>query len=79
MPDFNIVMPKLGESVQEATIIRWLVKPGDVGGLAGVLEKALHNPEMLNTLSQAARIRYADLPTWAETADTIRQFLIDQI
>jgi 2-oxoglutarate dehydrogenase E2 component (dihydrolipoamide succinyltransferase) len=30
MPDFNIIMPKLGESVQEATIIRWLVKPGDV-------------------------------------------------
>jgi 2-oxoglutarate dehydrogenase E2 component (dihydrolipoamide succinyltransferase) len=30
MPDFNIVMPKLGESVQEATIIRWLVKPGDM-------------------------------------------------
>jgi 2-oxoglutarate dehydrogenase E2 component (dihydrolipoamide succinyltransferase) len=30
MPDFNIVMPKLGESIQEATIIRWLVKPGDL-------------------------------------------------
>jgi 2-oxoglutarate dehydrogenase E2 component (dihydrolipoamide succinyltransferase) len=29
MPDFNIVMPKMGESVQEATIVRWLVKPGD--------------------------------------------------
>jgi 2-oxoglutarate dehydrogenase E2 component (dihydrolipoamide succinyltransferase) len=30
MADFNIIMPKLGESVQEATIIRWLVKPGDM-------------------------------------------------
>ncbi len=30
MADFNLVMPKLGESVQEATIIRWIVKPGDV-------------------------------------------------
>lgn len=30
MADFNLVMPKLGESVQEATIIRWLVKPGDM-------------------------------------------------
>src|SRR5512133_1846386 len=29
MADFNLVMPKLGESVQEATITRWLVKPGD--------------------------------------------------
>lgn len=30
MADYNLVMPKLGESVQEATIIRWLVKPGDM-------------------------------------------------
>jgi 2-oxoglutarate dehydrogenase E2 component (dihydrolipoamide succinyltransferase) len=30
MADFNIIMPKLGESVQEATIIRWLVAPGDM-------------------------------------------------
>ena len=30
MADFNLVMPKLGESVQEATITRWLVKPGDM-------------------------------------------------
>jgi 2-oxoglutarate dehydrogenase E2 component (dihydrolipoamide succinyltransferase) len=29
MADFNLVMPKLGESVQEATITRWMVKPGD--------------------------------------------------
>jgi 2-oxoglutarate dehydrogenase E2 component (dihydrolipoamide succinyltransferase) len=30
MADFNLIMPKLGESVQEATITRWLVKTGDV-------------------------------------------------
>jgi 2-oxoglutarate dehydrogenase E2 component (dihydrolipoamide succinyltransferase) len=30
MADFNIIMPKLGESVQEATIIRWMIKPGDM-------------------------------------------------
>ncbi len=30
MADFNVVMPKLGESVQEATIIKWLIKPGDM-------------------------------------------------
>ncbi len=29
MADFKLVMPKLGESVQEATITKWLVKPGD--------------------------------------------------
>jgi len=30
MADFNLIMPKLGESVQEATITKWLVKPGDM-------------------------------------------------
>lgn len=29
MADFNLVMPKLGESVQEATIIKWFKKEGD--------------------------------------------------
>ncbi len=30
MAEFKLVMPKLGESVQEATITRWIVKPGEV-------------------------------------------------
>ena len=29
MAAYNIVMPKMGESVQEATIIRWLKQAGD--------------------------------------------------
>lgn len=29
MAKFNIIMPKLGESVEEATILRWLIKEGD--------------------------------------------------
>lgn len=30
MAEYNLVMPKMGESVQEATITKWLVKPGDM-------------------------------------------------
>ncbi|MBN1158630.1 MAG: 2-oxo acid dehydrogenase subunit E2 [Bacteroidales bacterium] len=30
MADFNLVMPKMGESVQDATITKWMVKAGDV-------------------------------------------------
>ncbi len=30
MADYNIIMPKMGESVQEATITKWLKQPGDV-------------------------------------------------
>lgn len=29
MSDFNIVMPKLGESIQEGTITKWFIKEGD--------------------------------------------------
>ena len=29
MPEFKIVMPKLGESISEATITKWFVKEGD--------------------------------------------------
>ena len=29
MAQFELVMPKMGESVAEATIIKWLKKPGD--------------------------------------------------
>jgi 2-oxoglutarate dehydrogenase E2 component (dihydrolipoamide succinyltransferase) len=29
MSEFKIQMPKLGESVQEATITKWFVKEGD--------------------------------------------------
>ncbi|MBN2480286.1 MAG: 2-oxo acid dehydrogenase subunit E2 [Bacteroidales bacterium] len=30
MADFNLVMPKMGESVQDATITKWMVKAGDM-------------------------------------------------
>jgi 2-oxoglutarate dehydrogenase E2 component (dihydrolipoamide succinyltransferase) len=30
MATFNLVMPKMGESVQEATITKWFKKAGDV-------------------------------------------------
>lgn len=29
MANFELVMPKLGESIIEATIVRWLKKAGD--------------------------------------------------
>ena len=33
MADFNLIMPKMGESIMEATILRWLKKPGDMVSL----------------------------------------------
>ncbi len=33
MADFNLIMPKMGESIMEATILRWVKKPGDMVAL----------------------------------------------
>ena len=33
MADFNLIMPKMGESIMEATILKWLKKPGDMVAL----------------------------------------------
>ena len=33
MADFNLIMPKMGESIMEATILRWVKKPGDLVAL----------------------------------------------
>lgn len=41
MSHFDLVMPKMGESIMEATILKWLKKPGDAIGLdEAVLEIA---------------------------------------
>ena len=29
MAEFKVIMPKLGESIQEATITKWFIKEGD--------------------------------------------------
>ncbi|HRN95598.1 MAG TPA: 2-oxo acid dehydrogenase subunit E2, partial [Chitinophagales bacterium] len=29
MANFELIMPKMGESITEATILKWLKKPGD--------------------------------------------------
>jgi len=41
MSNFDLVMPKMGESIMEATILKWLKKPGDSIGMdEAVLEIA---------------------------------------
>lgn len=57
----------------------WLVAPGDATALAAVLEKACQNPRILQSLSQAARMTYGQFPTWTETTEKIRQFLLAQV
>ena len=57
----------------------WLVPPGDKVVLAAVIETVSRNPEILRPMSLAARQRYAEFPTWQQTTENIRQFMLAQL
>ena len=67
-----------GEIIQHG-INGWLVPPGDKVVLTAVIETASRNPEILQPMSQAARQRYAEFPTWRQTTENIRQFMLAQL
>jgi glycosyltransferase involved in cell wall biosynthesis len=57
----------------------FLVEPGDAAGLAGCLGQLLEDRERLLALSLAARRRYLSHPTWEQSGEKARQFLLDMI
>jgi len=67
-----------GEIIQHG-INGWLVPPGDEAVLAAVIETISRNPEILQSMSLAARQRYAEFPTWRQTTENIRQFMLAQL
>jgi glycosyltransferase involved in cell wall biosynthesis len=54
-----------------------LVNPADPSQVTAAIKQYLGQPERLMDASLAARRRFAAFPTWEQTAQTIRQFLID--
>jgi glycosyltransferase involved in cell wall biosynthesis len=75
-------LPVLGSSIGAAPeIIRhsqdgFLVGPGDPIGVARMVELLHHNRKILGQMSLAALQRYHEHPTWAESAERIREFLL---
>ncbi len=67
-----------GEIIQQG-INGWLVPPGDEAVLAAVIETISRNPEILQSMSLAARQRYAEFPTWRQTTENIRQFMLARL
>ncbi len=53
----------------------FLVDAGDTAGMARAIRQYLESPQMLADHSLAARRRFADFPTWEQTAGKIREFL----
>lgn len=78
------VVPIAGKAGGSSEIIQngingWLVPPGDEAVLAAVIETISRNPEILQPMSRAARKRYAEFPTWRQTTENIRQFMLAQL
>ena len=67
-----------GEIIQHG-INGWLVPSGDKAVLAALIETISRNPEILQPVSLAARQRYAEFPTWRQTTENIRQFMLAQL
>ena len=54
----------------------FLINPGDAAGLSQYVEALNRDRERLARVSLAALERYREHPTWIETADRIRDFLL---
>ena len=53
MPQVPIIMPQLGESIAEATIVSYLVKPGDVVEADQDIIEVETNKATMNVVSPA--------------------------
>lgn len=57
----------------------FLVTPGDVDSIAGHIDRLIRDREMLKNMSLAALSRYAVHPTWSESAEKVRNFLLEMV
>ena len=57
----------------------FLVTPGDVGSISGFINQLIQDRETLRRMSTAALDRYAVHPTWPESAEKIRNFLLEMV
>ncbi|MEI6290656.1 MAG: glycosyltransferase family 4 protein [Chloroflexota bacterium] len=78
LPAIGSTSGAAGEIIQPGKT-GYLVDPGDSNALADILQKLAANRILLNDLSQQALIRYAAQPTWEQTAESVRQYLYQQI
>lgn len=57
----------------------FLVTPGDVDAIAGHIGQLIRDREMLTNMSLAALSRYVVHPTWPDSAQKVRNFLLEMV
>ncbi len=57
----------------------FLITPGDVDAIAGYIDQLIRDREMLRNMSLAALSRYVVHPTWSDSAEKIRNFLLKMV
>jgi glycosyltransferase involved in cell wall biosynthesis len=57
----------------------FLISPGDTTALAGYISRLINDRDLLLNMSLAARKRYLEHPTWAESAEHVYDFLDEMI
>jgi glycosyltransferase involved in cell wall biosynthesis len=78
LPAIGTTAGAAGEIISDA-VDGFLIEPGDAGLLADKLKFLKENRDVLIQMSLAARERYLLQSKWAETAKSIREFLLKQI
>ena len=83
MEGMGFGLPALGTTAGAASeTIRhglngFLVPPDDVSGLAQHVMSLIQDRKLLAEMGQAALTTYRDHPTWEQSAETVRQFLLE--
>jgi glycosyltransferase involved in cell wall biosynthesis len=57
----------------------FLVTPGDIDSISGFINQLIQDRETLRKMSTAALDRYSVHPTWPESAEKIRNFLLEMV
>ena len=66
-----------GREIIQPGVNGFLVHSDSPGDLRYLLKELLENPLVRETIKQGAKKRYKEFPTWRESMDSVRRFLLD--
>ncbi len=78
LPAIGSTLGAAGEIIEPGKT-GYLITPGDSTSLAEIMDNLSINRVLLDELSQNSLLRYAQQPTWEQTAEVVHQFLLSMI